>query len=142
MDPCFSFHTISRIAKFKHPLVFGNQKISEDNQKLKPGCPPDYQIFCERIDPKMFIPTNLFSYLSLINKNSSMITSTTYIEYGNKMTKIMTRTTRCLILVVLRLPTFGSNFATLISLSSALHAGRYEDVFTHQTRCTTSIYLS
>ena len=58
--------------------VLGNQKISKDNQKLRPGCPPDYQIFCERIDPKMFIPTNLSSYLSLTNKNSSMRTSTTY----------------------------------------------------------------
>ena len=57
----------------------GDQKISEDNQELKSGCPPDYQIFCERIDPKIFIPTNLSSYLSHTSKNSSMRTSTTYI---------------------------------------------------------------
>ena len=40
---------------------------------------PDYQIFCKRIDPKLFIPTNLSSYPSLTNKNSSMRTDTTYI---------------------------------------------------------------
>ena len=48
-----------RVAKFNRPCVRGYQKISEDNQELRPGCPPDYQIFCERIDPKIFIPTNL-----------------------------------------------------------------------------------
>ena len=46
-----------RVVKFKCPRVLGNQKMSEDNQELRPGCPPDYQIFCERIDPKNFIPT-------------------------------------------------------------------------------------
>ena len=69
----------ARVAKFKCPGVLGDQKISEDNQELRPGCPPDYQIFCERIHSKNFIPTNLSSYLSLTNKNSSMRTSTTYI---------------------------------------------------------------
>ena len=68
---------VFRVAKFKRPRVLGDQKISEDNQELRPGCPHDYQIFCERIDPKVFIPTNLSSYLSLTNKNSSMGTSTT-----------------------------------------------------------------
>ena len=67
-----------RVAK-KRPGVLGDQQISEDNQKLRPGCPPDYQISCERIDPNIFIPTNLSSYLSLTNKISSMRTSTTYI---------------------------------------------------------------
>ena len=33
-----------RVAKFKRPRVLGDQKISEDNQELRPGCPPDYQI--------------------------------------------------------------------------------------------------
>ena len=69
----------SRVAKFKRPRILGDQKISEDNQNLRPNCPPDYQIFRERIDPKCFIPTNLSSYLSLTNKNSSVRTSTTYI---------------------------------------------------------------
>ena len=69
---------LDRVAKFKGPCVLGNQNISEDNQELRPGCPPDYQIFCERIDPNNIIPTNLSSYLSLTN-NSSMRTSTTYI---------------------------------------------------------------
>ena len=49
------------------------------SRKLRPGCPPDYQIFCERIDLKMFIPMNLSSYLSLTNRNSSMRSNTTYI---------------------------------------------------------------
>ena len=65
-----------RVAKFKRPRVLCDKKISEDNKKLRPGCPPDYQIFCERIDSNIFIATNLSSYLSLINKNSSMRTST------------------------------------------------------------------
>ena len=30
-----------RVAKFKRPRVLGDQKISEDNQELKTGCPPD-----------------------------------------------------------------------------------------------------
>ena len=34
-----------RVAKFKRPCVLGDQKISEDNQELRPGCPPEYQIF-------------------------------------------------------------------------------------------------
>ena len=68
-----------RVAKFKRPHLLNEQKRSEGNQKLRPGCPPDYQIFCERIDPKMFIPTNLSSYLSLINENSSVRTNITSI---------------------------------------------------------------
>ena len=52
---------LGRVAKFKRPCVLDNQKMSEDNQKLRPGCPPDYQIFCERIDI-------IFSYLSLTKK--------------------------------------------------------------------------
>ena len=67
-----------RVAKFKCPRILGDHKISEDNQELRPGCPPDYQIFCERIDPKFFTPTNLSSYISLTNENNSMGTSTTY----------------------------------------------------------------
>ena len=55
-------------------------KNIEDNQKLRPVCPLDYQIVCERIDTKIFIPTNLLSCLplSLTNENSSTRTSTTY----------------------------------------------------------------
>ena len=68
-----------RVAKFKCPRVLDDQNISEDNQKLRPGCPPDYQIFCERIEPTISIPTNLSAYLSLTNKNSSMRTNTSYI---------------------------------------------------------------
>ena len=42
--------------------------------------------FCETIDQIIFIPTNLSSYLSLTNKNSSMRTNTTYIS--NKVTRL------------------------------------------------------
>ena len=34
-----------RVAKFKCPRVLDDQQMSEDNQKLRPGCPPDYQVF-------------------------------------------------------------------------------------------------
>ena len=37
-----------RVAKFACPRVLDNQKKSEDNQKLRSGCPPDYQIFWEK----------------------------------------------------------------------------------------------
>ena len=74
----YVFYNGLRVAKFKRPRVLGDQKISEDNQELRPGCPPDYQIFCERISPIFFILTNLSSYLSLNNKKSSIRTSTTY----------------------------------------------------------------
>ena len=36
---------LSRVAKFTYPRVLDDQKMSEDNQKLRSGCPPDYQIF-------------------------------------------------------------------------------------------------
>ena len=34
-----------RVAKFTCPRVHNDQKMSENNQKLRSGCPPDYQIF-------------------------------------------------------------------------------------------------
>ena len=34
-----------RVAKFVCPRVLDDQKLSEDNQKLRYGCPPDYQLF-------------------------------------------------------------------------------------------------
>ena len=34
-----------RVAKFECPRVLDDQKMSEDNQKFRSGCPPDYQIF-------------------------------------------------------------------------------------------------
>ena len=45
-----------------------------------------------------------------------------------RTTKIMTRTTRFLILVVLRLPTFGSNFATLILDTKCSPGGPSKDL--------------
>ena len=35
----------ARVAKVACPCVLDDQKLSEDNQKLRSGCPPDYQIF-------------------------------------------------------------------------------------------------
>ena len=81
MDNRARARRIFRVAKFKRLRVLGDKKIREDNQKLRPGCPPDYQIFCEKI----VIPTKLSRYLSLSNKNSSMRTITTYIY--NKVAK-------------------------------------------------------
>ena len=37
--------SLFRVAQFKRPCVLCNQKIIENNQNLRPGCPPDYQIF-------------------------------------------------------------------------------------------------
>ena len=36
---------IGRVAKFACPRVLDDQKMSEDNQKLRSGCPPDYEKF-------------------------------------------------------------------------------------------------
>ena len=36
---------VYRVGKFACPRVLDDQKMSEDNQKLRSGCPPDYQIF-------------------------------------------------------------------------------------------------
>ena len=38
----------NRVATFACPRVLDDQKMSEDNQKLRSGCPPDYQIFWEK----------------------------------------------------------------------------------------------
>ena len=75
----YILYRIDRVAKSKRPRVIDDQEMREDNQKLRPGCPPNYQICCERIEPKIFILTNLLSYLSLTNKNSSIRTNTTYV---------------------------------------------------------------
>ena len=37
-----------RVAKFACPRVLDDQKMSEDNQNLRSGWPPDYQIFWEK----------------------------------------------------------------------------------------------
>ena len=34
-----------RVEKFACPRVHDDQKMNEDNQNLRCGCPPDYQIF-------------------------------------------------------------------------------------------------
>ena len=63
------------VAKFKRPRVLCDQKISEDKQELRPGCPPDYQIFfMKELTEKLSSP-QIFQVISLINKNSSMRTS-------------------------------------------------------------------
>ena len=94
-------------------------KMSEDNQKLRSGCPPDYQIFLGKYfenncSYKFF--KNFILTLSFSNKLISFWElKTKCILYGIKMraTKYMSRTTRFQILVVPRLPTFNPNFATL-----------------------------
>ena len=41
----FKSKAYSRVSKFACPRVHDDQKINEDNQNLRCGCPPDYQIF-------------------------------------------------------------------------------------------------
>ena len=108
-----------RVAKFACPRVLDDHKLSEDNQKLRYGCPPDYQIFfgnfLENSCPYTFFEVFILT-LSFSNKHIPFWElKTNRILYGIKMraTKNMWRTTRFSILVVLRLPTFDSNFATL-----------------------------
>ena len=113
------YQNTHRVAKFACPRVLDAQKLSEDNQNLRSGCPPDYQIFLgkyfENSCPYKFFEVFILT-LSFSNKHISFWElKTNRILYGIKMraTKNMSRTTRFSILVVLRLPTFDSNFATL-----------------------------
>ena len=97
-----------RVAKF---VCLDNQKLSEDNQKLRTGSPPDYEIFFgiyfENSCPYKFFGVFI---LTLFFPTSILFweLETNRILYGIKMraTKNMSRTTRFPILVVLRLPTF------------------------------------
>ena len=41
--------TNTRVAKCACPRVLDDQKMNEDNQKLRCGCPPEYQIFGVKI---------------------------------------------------------------------------------------------
>ena len=107
------------MAKCACPRALGDQNMSEDNQKLRSGCPPDYQIFWgkyfENNCPYKFFKDFILT-LSFSNKQISFWElKTNCILYGIKIraTKYMSRATRFQILVVLRLPTFDSNFATL-----------------------------
>ena len=108
-----------RVAKFACPRVLDDRKMSEDNQILRLGCPPDYQIFLGKSYLKIIICTklsqgrNLSPYIH--NKISLWELITNYILCGIKMrtTKNMTRTTIFPIVVVLRLPNSRSNFDTL-----------------------------
>ena len=58
-------HVVVRVAKFKRPHVLGDQKISEDNQELRPGCPPDYQIFVKELTKK-FSSQQIFQVMFLL----------------------------------------------------------------------------
>ena len=42
-----------RVATFKFLCVLNDQKMSEDNEMLRPGCPPD-QFFVKEFSPKSF----------------------------------------------------------------------------------------
>ena len=108
-----------RAAKFACPRVLDDQQLNEDNQKFRFGCPPDSQILLEKTILKIIVHTNSLSFDSkpflfqqiyhFGNLKNNLILN------GIKMraTKNMSRTTRFPISVVLRLPTFDSNFATL-----------------------------
>ena len=64
-----------RIAKFKRPHILGDQKISEDNQELRPGCS---RHFVKELTQK-FSSQQIFQVIFLLpTKNSSMRTSTTF----------------------------------------------------------------
>ena len=55
----------SRGAKFACPPVLDDQKLSEDNQKLRFGCPPDDQIFFLENILKIVIHKNSLRFLFL-----------------------------------------------------------------------------
>ena len=63
-----------KVAKFVCPRVLDDQKMSEDNQKLRSGCPPDYQIFWEKYfennSPYKFFKDSILT-LSFSNKHIS-----------------------------------------------------------------------
>ena len=117
-----------RVAKFVCPRFLDDQKMIEDNQKLRS---PDYQIFLgkyfENNCPYKFLKNVIFT-LSFSNKHISFWELKTHCTlYGIKMraTKYMTRTTRFQILVALRQPTFDPNFATLRLTFDKSDASRY-----------------
>ena len=60
-----------RVAKFACPRVLDDKKLSEDNQKLRSGCPPDYQIFF-RIFLENSCPYKFFEILTLSFSNKHM----------------------------------------------------------------------
>ena len=108
-----------RVAKFACPRVLDDQKMSEDNQRLRSGCPPDYQIFWgkyfENNSPYKFFKDSILT-LSFSKKHISfwqLRTNCILYSIKTRATKYMSRTTRFQILVVLRLPNFNLNFATL-----------------------------
>ena len=53
-----------RVAKFACPRVLDDQKMGEENQKLRFGCPPDYQIFWGKY-LKIIVHTNSLRILFL-----------------------------------------------------------------------------
>ena len=97
----------NRVAKFACPHVLDAQKLSEDNQYMRSGCPPDYhQIFLgkyfENSCPYTFFEVFILT-LSFSNKHISFWElKTNRIVYGIQMraTKNMSRTTRFSILKI------------------------------------------
>ena len=75
---------------------------------MRCGCPPDYQILWGGKLSENIYMNNFF--ISCWTSNTKL-----HVICSNKMraTKTIARATRFRILVVLRLPTFGLNFATL-----------------------------
>ena len=89
-----------RVAKFACPRVLDDQKLSDDNQKLRYGCPPDYQIFfgnfLENNCPYTFFEVFILTLSFSNNDIPFWELKTIRILYGIKMraTKNMSRTTR------------------------------------------------
>ena len=62
---------LGRVAKFTCPRVLDDQKMNEDNQELRSGCPPDYEKFGEKYFDNSFrilfspfpFPTNIYIVL-------------------------------------------------------------------------------
>ena len=63
---------LHRVAKFKCPRVLGDQKISEDNQKLRPGCPPDYQNFFGKELNQTFSSQQIFQVIFLFTNKTAV----------------------------------------------------------------------
>ena len=127
-------------AKFACPRVLDDQKLKEDNQKFRFGCPPNFQIFLEKNILKIIVHTNSLSFDSMPflfqqiyhfgNLKNNLILN------GIKMraTKNMLRTTRFPISVVLRLQTFDSNFATLLSYARIFLEIHFKDQNAYQPK--------
>ena len=72
LTPTYIPESSSRVAKFKCPRVLGDQNISEDNQKLGPVCPPDYQIFWGKELNQTFSSQQIFQVIFLFTNKTAV----------------------------------------------------------------------